>query len=71
MSNRSREEDYEEIFISFSDRAQRLMSRLLITLAMLLAISQLLLTIPTVRNLLSPTDRYEGYRTDYRTEATD
>lgn len=69
MPKKTPEEEYDELFIRLCEGAQRIFKRMLITLLLLLFVSQILLRIPAFRTLISSADYWEGFhiiRTDDR-----
>lgn len=56
----SKSDDYVERFVRLSGSVERFLVRSIVTLAVLLALSQLLLAGDGFRQAVSPTDRAEG-----------
>ncbi len=59
-------EEYEAIFVRFSDTAEKMLKTLLIGLAVLLLLGQGLLLYQPVRGLLTGIDRLEGTPLHYK-----
>ncbi|WP_068785238.1 hypothetical protein [Paenibacillus phocaensis] len=54
------DEIYTELFLSFSDKAERWLKRGLLVILAALCLFQLLLRIPEIRYFLASADKYEG-----------
>lgn len=60
MKKAKDDEIYTELFLSFSDKAERWIKRSLLVLLAALCLFQLLLRIPELRYVLASADKYEG-----------
>ncbi|WP_433946414.1 hypothetical protein [Paenibacillus sp. SN-8-1] len=56
----SQEQEYESLFLSFSNKVHKILIKLLIALLVGLFLCQSLLRIPSLRKVLSSAEHYEG-----------
>ncbi len=68
--SRHNDDQYEQRFVSFSNKIEALLIRLLIALGVLILIAQFSLQFKGIRHWLVPVEKQEGEQIDWHSEST-